>query len=174
MFTSTSVLWYYSCFSKYYFLIPSATFLPSSNCSFNSIISSLFPFSYSSNIWSISSFRLFDFSIYDLKEIISTSSPSQYCLDYTATFTDLTWSLLIYASSLSLRSLIFLEEKSSFLLILRISSNLSYSESIIPSDITYSPFDTRLLVSSPYEKYSFVFPSWIPNRSSHTYQWYNT
>ena len=35
MFTSTSIIWYCFSFSRYFFLIPSLTFIPSSNCSFN-------------------------------------------------------------------------------------------------------------------------------------------
>lgn len=139
MFTSTSILWYYSFFSRYLFPIPSSTFLLSSNSSFNSIISSFNPFSCSSNTWSSSLVHLFEFSRSDLRETISASSPSQYCLDSTVVFTDLTWYLLSYAYNLSLRLLILFKAKSTFILRLIISSNLSSSKVVTPSDITYSP-----------------------------------
>jgi len=125
--TSNYILQYFSSFPWYCSLIPSSTFLPSSNFSCNLIISFFSPFYCSSNTWSNSSFFLFEFSRSSLRETILASSPSQYCLDYTTTR-----SLLSYVCSLSLRLIILFKARLSLLIISITSSNLSSFESITP------------------------------------------
>jgi len=178
MITSTFSLWYCSYFSIYFFPIPYSTFIPSFNCYFNLMISSFNPFSCTSNTWTSSSFHLFEFSISNLRETISAS---QYYLDYVAIFTNLWRSLSSYTYNLLLRLLILFKEKTSLLLRLSTSFKLSSSKPVTPFYITkvvllsYSSSATSLfhlqiilLVGSPYEQSSFVFPSWIPYKLSLT------
>jgi len=88
---------------------PIFSLLSSSNCVLNLIISSLSQLYCSSNSWSSSSFHLFDFSISVFREMISTSSPSQYhflslsCLVTSAMFVDSSLFLFSYTCKLTLR-----------------------------------------------------------------------
>lgn len=109
MFTSNFSFWHCYYFWKYFLLIPSSTFLPSSNFSFNLITSSFIALSCSSSTWSSSLFWLSYFSRSTLRNTILASIPSQYSLDSTWT-----WSMLSYASNLFWRLIIHFKEKSIF------------------------------------------------------------